>query len=118
MDHPVKQTVRGRRLTPEEAQKYHKIRDEIDREKPEISARIRARIAGLTDLAGVFAELKKVREAKGLSLTDMQEATGIDKASLSKLETGQRANFTLETVLRYADAVGKHVQFALSEKTA
>ena len=118
MEHPVKQSVRGRRLTAEEAAKYRKVRDEIDREKPDISARIRARIAELTDLAKVFAELKKVREAKGLSLTDMQEATGIDKASLSKLETGQRANFTLETVLRYADAVGKHVQFALSEKSA
>ena len=118
MEHPIKQSVRGRRLTAEEAKKYRKIRDEIELEKPAISARIRARIAELTDLAKVFAELKKVRESKGLSLTDMQEATGIDKASLSKLETGQRTNFTLETVLRYADAVGKQVQFALSEKSA
>lgn len=116
MDRQVKQTTRDRRLTPEEAAKYRKIREQIEQEKPEINARIRAHMVEVTDLAKIFSELRKVREQQGMSLTDLQDKTGIDRASLSKLETGQRANFTLETVVRYAEAVGKHVQFVLSEK--
>lgn len=116
MDRPIKQTTRDRRLTPEEAAKYRKIREQIEQEKTEINARIRAHMAEVTDLAKIFSELRRVREQQGMSLTDLQDKTGIDRASLSKLETGQRANFTLETVVRYAEAVGKHVQFVLSEK--
>ncbi len=116
MDRPITQTTRDRRLTAEEAAKYRKIREQIEQEKPEINARIRAHMAEVTDLAKIFSELRRVREKQGMSLTDLQDKTGIDRASLSKLETGQRANFTLETVVRYAEAVGKHVQFVLSEK--
>ncbi len=117
MNRPIKQTTRDRRLTPEEADRYRKIREQIEQEKPEINARIRAHMAEVTDLARIFSELRKVREQQGMSLTDLQDKTGIDRASLSKLETGQRANFTLETVVRYAEAVGKHVQFVLSENS-
>jgi hypothetical protein len=35
---------RGRYLTPEEVAKYRAIREQIEREKPEINARIRARL--------------------------------------------------------------------------
>ena len=116
MERPIKQTTRDRRLTPEEVAKYRKIREQIEQEKPEINSRIRAHMAEVTDLAKIFSELRRVREQQGMSLTELQDKTGIDRASLSKLETGQRANFTLETVVRYAEAVGKHVQFVLSEK--
>jgi transcriptional regulator with XRE-family HTH domain len=63
----------------------------------------------------VFAELKRVREARGLSLGDMERLTGIDRSALSKLERGQRVNFTMDTVTRYAAAVGKHVLFQLAD---
>ena len=45
----MRRIVRGRRLTAEEAAKYRKIRSQIEQEKPEIEARIRARMddAGL-----------------------------------------------------------------------
>ena len=53
--------------------------------------------------------LKEIRNEKGLSLADLTEATGIDRASISKLESGQRANPTLATVSKYAAALGKKV---------
>ena len=110
--------IRDRRLTPEEAVRYRRIREQIESEKPEINARIRARLAELKELASVFEELRKAREEQSLSLGDIQERTGIDRSALSNLETGQRPDYTLEMVLRYADAVGKRVAFALTDKPA
>ena len=82
--------IRDRRLTPEEAVRYRRIREQIESEKPEINARIRARLAELKELASVFEELRKAREEQSLSLGDIQERTGIDRSALSNLETGQR----------------------------
>ena len=55
------------------------------------------------------------REAKGLSLADLTERTGMDRSALSKLETGQRANPTVETLVRYAEAVGKRLVVSLAD---
>lgn len=107
---------RGRPLTEEEAAKYRKIRALIEEEKPEINARMRKQLAQLRALNQVFAELKGTREEKKLSLADMQQLTGIDRSTLSKLENGQRTNYTLDTVLRYADALGKQVLVTLADK--
>lgn len=41
----MKRVIRDRHLTSEEVAKYNAVRDEIEAEKPEINARIRARIA-------------------------------------------------------------------------
>ena len=60
-------------------------------------------------LQELLRQLKAAREAKGLSLADMTELTGMDRSALSKLESGQRANPTVETLLRYSEAVGKRL---------
>ena len=52
----------------------------------------------------------------GLSLSDLTEITGIDRSALSKLETGQRPNPTIETLARYAEAVGKHLHVSLADE--
>ncbi len=111
----IERVSRGRKLTPEEAARYRQLRADIEREKPAINAEIRARLAEQRELAAVFTELKQVRESLGLSLTDIQARTGIDRSALSKLETGQRANFTLDTVRKYAEAVGKRVLVTLAD---
>ncbi len=60
----------------------------------------------------VFA-LRKAREAAGLSLADVAERTGIDKAALSRIETGQHPNPTVSTLCRYAHALGKRWKWVL-----
>ena len=45
----VKQTARKRRLTRDEAARLRKLRDAIEREKPDINGRIRRRLAELGD---------------------------------------------------------------------
>jgi transcriptional regulator with XRE-family HTH domain len=51
-------------------------------------------------------ELRQQRERQGLTLEDVSQRSGIDKASLSRLETGKQPNPTLFTILQYLDAIG------------
>jgi transcriptional regulator with XRE-family HTH domain len=59
--------------------------------------------------------LKEVRQAQCLSLADLERLTGIDRSALSKLERGERVNFTVDTMTRYAAAVGRHVLVRVAE---
>ena len=73
-------------------------------------------MASLDQLDELLRQLKAAREAKGLSLADVTELTGMDRSALSKLETGQRPNPTIETLVRYAEAVGKRVLVSLADE--
>ena len=113
MGKAYKHVSTGRRLTAEEAARVHQLRDQIDREKPAIIARAKAKLEQVAELDRVFNELRKCREQKGLSLSDVQDLTDIDRSVISKLETGKRTNYTIDTVLRYAEALGKKVVVSL-----
>lgn len=111
----MKRIIRDRRLTPEEAAKYKAIREKVGAELPELVARHHERVARSEQLQALLAELKTTREAKGLSLADLMERTGMDRSAVSKLETGQRANPTVETLIRYAEALGKRITISLTD---
>lgn len=111
----MKRTSRDRRLTAEEAAKYKVVRDQVAEELPELVKRHHERMATLDQLQELLAQLKAAREAKGLSLADLTDLTGMDRSALSKLETGQRANPTVETLVRYAEAVGKRLVVSLAD---
>ncbi len=111
----MKRVIRNRRLTREEAAGYKDIREKISKELPDLIDRHHQRMAALDQLQGLLLQLKAAREAKGLSLSDLTELTGMDRSALSKLETGQRANPTVETLVRYAEAVGKRLVVTLSD---
>src|SRR5437588_7467949 len=53
--------------------------------------------------------LKASREAAGLTLADVSARCGIDQPALSRLENGHTQNPTLDTLWRYAAAVGKRL---------
>src|SRR5262245_9418177 len=112
----MKRTTRDRRLTPEETAKYRAIRQQVDAEFPELIARHHERVAGLDQLHRLLLQLKAAREEKGLSLADVTERTGMDRSALSKLESGQRPNPTIDTLVRYADAVGKRLIVTLADE--
>lgn len=111
----MKRISRDRRLTREEAAKYKAIREQVAEELPDLIARHHQRMAALDQLQNLLTELKAAREAKGLSLSDLTDLTGMDRSALSKLETGQRANPTVETLVRYAKAVGKRLVVSLAD---
>ena len=79
-------------------------------------ARHRERIQTLDQLGELLKQLKSAREERGLSLADLTNLTGMDRSAISKLETGQRPNPTVETLVRYAEAVGKHLVVSLVER--
>jgi predicted transcriptional regulator len=111
----MKRKTRQRRLTPEETAKYRAIREQVASEVPELVARHHLRTASLDQLQELLTQLKAAREAKGLSLADLTELTGMDRSALSKLETGGRPNPTVETLVRYAEAVGKRLVVTLAD---
>jgi DNA-binding XRE family transcriptional regulator len=111
----MKRITRARPLTAEEVAKYKAVRQQVEAELPELIERHHERMATLDEIQTLVVQLKAAREAKGLSLADMQDLTGMDRSALSKLETGQRINPTLETLVRYAEAVGKRLVVSLDD---
>jgi DNA-binding XRE family transcriptional regulator len=59
--------------------------------------------------------LRQQREQAGLSLGDVAERSGIDKATLSRLENGFYPNPTVNTLARYARAIGKRLDLELAD---
>jgi DNA-binding XRE family transcriptional regulator len=57
----------------------------------------------------LLRQLKASREAAGLTLADVSARCGIDQPALSRLENGHTPNPTLDTLWRYAAAVGKRL---------
>ncbi len=111
----IKSVSRGRKLTPKEATRYKKLRDRADAEAPDVRRQWRQYLAERIALADTFERLKEIREKQGKSLADMEELTGMDRSAISKLENGRRENFSIETMLRYADAVGAKLELTIRE---
>ena len=57
----------------------------------------------------VIHELKKTRKASGLTLATVSKLAGIDQATLSRLESGRLPDPTIDTLWRYAHAVGRQL---------
>ena len=111
----MKRIVRNEKLTSDESAKLNIIRNRVANELPSLIESHQQRMSSKNHLQELMIELKSAREAKGLSLSDLTELTGMDQSALSKLETGQRPNPTMETLLRYADAVGKRLVVSLAD---
>ena len=102
----IRRTNRDRRLTDEEKLKYREIRRQVAEELPDIKRRAKAAKPRIL-LKRVLHALKEERERQGISLADLNERTGIDRGSLSRMENDEDPNVTMNTLLRYADAIGK-----------
>ena len=102
-----------RRRQPTEAEKA-RIRKAIAEEsKPEAVAANRAKIQKLRDGKQRFGSvaqnvvdlLRKRKDSEHLSLSELQDRTGIDSGNLSRLLNADEPNLTLETVERLATAM-------------
>ena len=102
-----------RRLTAAEVKRHHRIMKDVVREKDAIVARGRSLLAAHDRLQLALQTLKAKRQERGLSLTDVQRLSGIDRARLSRLESDPHANPTIETLNRIAQALGVEVRVAI-----
>lgn len=108
--------------TAEERAEHRAIREKFEKERPTLHQLIENEgyigpfpHGSFFDLLAALGELKKAREAAGLSLADVAERSGIDKAALSRLENGVHDNPTILTLLRYAAALGKRLTWSLHD---
>ena len=100
-------------LTEEERVRHRAIRAQVEEEKAELMARGRRAKARHIMLKEAVAALKTTCEALGLRLADIKASTGIEKSNLSRLENDPLANPTIDTLCRYAEAVGKEMVITL-----
>lgn len=107
-------------LTPEEKVRHASIRAQVEADRPrlnEIGRRLRAEYeARRAPLARTIGALKATREELGISLAELEQRTGIAKSNLSRLENATDANPTLETLTRYAEALGKELIITIADK--
>ena len=107
--------------TPEQLAELKAVRERFQRDKPtrarlEASGEYGRGLPTVTYFAlmGLMKRMRELREAAGLSLAAVAERAGMDKAFVSRLETGQ-GNPTIDTLARYAAAIGKRVVFGVEE---
>jgi DNA-binding XRE family transcriptional regulator len=121
--HMVIKAKRIRRtFSSAERRKYRDTHARVDAERDEIIAEARRRKqaydAVAAELRHAFRLLKKERQAQGLSLADMQDRTGMSRSAISRLENDDSANPTIETLTRYAEALGKQLAITLTDKAS
>jgi DNA-binding XRE family transcriptional regulator len=116
----VKPVPRRTERTPERQQEIDAIREQFRRERPSLK---RLRESGeisevvshgeYVGLLALLAALKTHREKKGLSLADVAQRCGMDRSAVSRLENGVYVNPTLDTLHRYATAIGAEIAFSV-----
>lgn len=102
--------------TPEQRAEHKAIRDAFRDWHPGPEELIASGVAAQLGLSVVhfpaqelLRDVKASREAAGLTLADVSARCGIDQPALSRLENGHTRNPTLDTLWRYAAAVGKRL---------
>ena len=113
---------RPRVQTPEQEAEERALRERFQAEKPSLQDLVESgdvtqifTMGEYWELRKTFEALKALREQQGLSITDLAERTGFDRAMISRLETGQVDNPTVATMTRYARALGKKLVVTLVE---
>lgn len=110
--------------SPEDKARLNAIRDRFQAEKPTREQLVASGEYAefiphgeFMNILAILAALKAERQRQGLSLSDIERKTGIDKAALSRLENGHQDNPTFETLRRYAAGLGKQPVHALADNS-
>lgn len=107
---------RASRKTAEARLHEQKLREALQKEKPSLEDLVRAgecdpdaimTMGMYFDVQKALQALKQNRKRSGLSIGDVAERSGLDRAVVSRLENGKQDNPTVATLMRYAAAVGK-----------
>jgi transcriptional regulator with XRE-family HTH domain len=108
--------------TPEEKERIRRIRERFQRERPTLEELVASGDCAPPVPQGAYRQLrvlmhalKTARERQGLSLADVARQSGIDKGALSRLETGAQTNPTIDTLWRYAYALGKDLAWVVGD---
>ena len=115
---------RANQKTPEERMREKAIRDRIQETKPSLDALIESgdcdQDAVMTmgmyfDIQRAIQGLKQDRKRSGISIGEVAERSGLDRAVVSRLENGKQDNPTVSTLMRYAAAIGKRFLWSFED---
>jgi ribosome-binding protein aMBF1 (putative translation factor) len=115
------------RKTAEERAREQALRDKLQKEKPSLEDLVRTgecdpdavmTMGMYFDVQRALQALKRERERSGLSIGDVAERSGLDRAVVSRLENGKQDNPTVATLMRYAAAVGKRFLWSYEDLTS
>jgi predicted transcriptional regulator len=116
-DHRIHRKIKR---TPDQQGRLEEIRQRFQRERPGLEDLVASGDAGevvmhgeYLDLRTMLTALKADRERQGLSLADVAERSGMDRAAISRLENGVYLNPTVDTLYRYAQAIGADIGFSI-----
>ena len=101
----LRSVSRGRRLTKAEAAKYRKIRQQVEAEIPP---------AKPDAMKVAIAKLRSMREARGITLAELADRTGMTRGNIARLES--QKNATLRTLERYAAGLGCALEIGFISK--
>jgi len=90
-------------------------------EEEEVIRKVREEFPPLSidpELAIALSALRAERERQGLSLSEVSERSGIDRATISRLETGKVPNPTVGTLRDLARALNKRLSWSLIDEPA
>jgi DNA-binding phage protein len=94
------------RFTPEQIAQLEKRASISDEEETQLKEEARQECAIIDSIDQLIRDLRGARLRHGLSLAQVDELTGIGRSNLARLENLHVPNPTLDTILRYAQAVG------------
>ncbi len=123
----VQRIFRANRKTPDERARERIFREKLQKEKPSQEDLIRAgecdpdavmTMGMYFDIQRALQALKRERQRSGLSISDIAERSGLDRAVISRLENGKQDNPTVATLMRYAAAIGKRFLWCFEEPAA
>jgi DNA-binding XRE family transcriptional regulator len=111
--------------SPEDRARHKAIREQFQRLRPgPVELRAGNEYVGpiphglFLEILVAIRDLKRGREAAGLSLEAAANKAGIDAAALEKLEQGIPNENPIETLYRYAHALGKQLTLAILDEPA
>ena len=112
----TRRIFRANRKTTEERALERKLRAKLQKAKPSLADLVRSgecepdaimTMGMYFDVQRALQALKAERRQRGLSIGDVAERSGLDRAVVSRLENGKQDNPTIATLMRYAAALGK-----------
>jgi DNA-binding XRE family transcriptional regulator len=108
--------LRANRKTAEERVRENSLREQLQKQRPSLEDLVRTgecdpdavmTMGMYFDVQRALQALKHERKRCGLSISDVAERSGLDRAVVHRLENGKQDNPTVATLMRYAAAVGK-----------
>jgi ribosome-binding protein aMBF1 (putative translation factor) len=121
----LRRVQRKTERTPEQMAELRAVRESFQREQPGQDELVASgdydgpfRQGDIMTLLSALATLKRERERQGLSLAEISDRSGLDKGMISRLENGKILNPTVNTLWKYANAVGMTVSMSAEKTTA